>query len=459
MCFSNKPCTRHEHSQYRMTSAYKPTLSTSRLPGAFRVIVCVVCVSTLCLWFHDRKVASSAYSLGNHPTSVPYYNDADMAPSTTSKLQTIQPSSISRLQATRQSSIIRLQTAKSSTFRRIKLRQPSPISGTQKTRKSSMRRTQVTQPSTVRRIDRTQPATTSRTQTTAPSSVDSLESSRPSIINNDVSRTNPASALGAESHCTPVVPRILHLAWYGSKTRPAFRFHHVVSVMSSLRFIQPQHIMFWYDRVPTGKWWTFIRQKINKTTTTLMMMQRDAPKTIFGRPVYQDEHHSDIVRLEAVMKYGGIYHDLDVVVLRPLGRLYCYQTTMGEELPNWLCNGFFMSVANATFLRLWYESYRTFKSNQWNYHSVQMPGIIAREHPGLVHVEKDTIHKPNWQDPGLRKLYNDGVFYNWTARNYAVHLWYRKHNVDYDPESIKRLNKTVGQIFRYIFYGQYHMIR
>ena len=281
-----------------------------------------------------------------------------------------------------------------------------------------------------------------------------LKTSRPAPINNG---TNPASALGVDNHCTPVVPRILHLAWYGSKTRPTFRFHHVISVMSSLRFIQPQRLMFWHDRVPTGKWWTFIRQKINKTMTTLMMMQRDAPKTIFGRPVYQDEHHSDIVRLEAVMKYGGIYHDLDVVVVRPLGRLYCYQTTMGEELPNWLCNGFFMSVANATFLRLWYDSYHTFDPNHWNRHSVLMPGIIAKDHPGLVHVEKDTIHIPNWQDPGLRKLYNDGVFYNWTARNYAVHLWYRKHNVDYDPESIKRLNKTVGQIFRYIFYGQSDM--
>ena len=287
-----------------------------------------------------------------------------------------------------------------------------------------------------------------------PSTNRRLETSRPAPISNG---TNPASGFDAVNNCTPVVPRILHLAWYGSKTRPAFRFHHVISVMSSLRFIQPQRLMFWHDSVPTGKWWTFIRQKINKTTTTLIMIQRDAPKTIFGRPVYKDEHHSDIVRLEAVIKYGGIYHDLDVIVLRPLGKLYCYQTTMGEELPNWLCNGFFMSVANATFLRLWHDSYHTFNSDQWNYHSVQMPGIIAKGHPGLVHVEKDTIHKPNWQDPGLRKLYDDGVSYNWTARNYAVHLWYRLHNVDYDPESIKRLNKTVGQIFRYIFYGQSDM--
>ena len=276
---------------------------------------------------------------------------------------------------------------------------------------------------------------------------------RPSAIKNEVIGTSQVS-----SNCKPVVPRILHLTWYGSKTRPAFRFHHVISVMSSLRFIQPKRIMFWYDTAPTGKWWTFIRHKIKKTTTMLMMMQREAPKTIFGRPINKDEHHSDIIRLEAVIKYGGIYHDLDIVILRPLGKLYCYQTTMGEERPNWLCNGFFMSVANVTFLRLWYDSYHTFNSTRWNFHSVRMPGIIAKQHPGLVHVEKDTIHKPTWQGRERRKLYATGVFYDWKARNYAVHLWYRFHNVDYDPESIKRLNKTVGQIFRYIFYGNSDML-
>ena len=270
--------------------------------------------------------------------------------------------------------------------------------------------------------------------------------------------THSIPATDVNYNCTPVVPRILHLAWYGSKTRPAFRFHHVISVMSSLRFIQPERIMFWHDEVPIGKWWTFIRQKINKTTTSLVLMQREAPKEIFGRPVTKSEHHSDIVRLEAVMKYGGIYHDLDVIVLRPLGKLYCHNTTMGEESPDYLCNGFFMSVANATFLKLWHDSYHSFDSTQWGYHSVKMPGIIAKRHPGLVHVEKDTIHKPNWEVPERRKLYEDGVFYNWTARNYAVHLWYRFHNVDYNPESIKRLNKTVGQIFRYIFYGLSYML-
>ena len=224
--------------------------------------------------------------------------------------------------------------------------------------------------------------------------------------------------------------------------------------MASLRFVHPDELMFWHDSPPTGKWWLLALRKINESTTTLRMMQRDAPKTIFGKPIFYSEHKSDIVRLEVITEYGGIYHDLDVIILRSLDPLFCYKTTMGEELPNWLCNGFIMSVANATFLRLWYDSYRTFNAGHWNGHSVVMPGRIASKHPDLIHVEKDTIHKPNWQAPGLRQLYHPGVFYDWQTKNYAVHLWYRKHNIDHDPDSIKQLNTTLGQIFRYIFYGK-----
>ena len=261
----------------------------------------------------------------------------------------------------------------------------------------------------------------------------------------------------ATVECSAPVPRLVHLAWY-DRSRPVFRFHHVISVMSSLRFIRPQRIMFWHDGVPTGKWWQFIRQKINESSTTLVMMQRNAPQKIFGKHIYYPEHQSDIVRLEAVMKYGGIYHDLDVVIVRPLDPLFCYNTTMGEELPRWLCNAFLMSVANATFLRLWHDSYRNFMPYVWNYNSVVMPGLIAKDHPELIHVEKDTIHKPNWEEHGLRQLYHPGVLYDWQSTNYAVHLWYRKYSAVHNPHTIKRINTTMGQVFRYIFYGKPDMI-
>ena len=252
--------------------------------------------------------------------------------------------------------------------------------------------------------------------------------------------------------CPQLVPRIIHLAWYGP-SRPVFRFHHLISLVSSLRFVHPEEIMFWHDHPPKGKWWRLALRKINKSKTTLRMMQRDAPESIFGTRVIYSEHQSDIVRLEAIMQYGGIYHDLDVIILRSLDPLFCYETTMGEELPHWLCNGFIMSVANATFLRLWYDSYHTFKASHWNMHSVVMPGRIASHHPELIHVENDSIHKPNWGAVGLRQLYDPGFSYDWRSRNYAVHLCYRKYNIDHTPQSIKHLNTTMGDIFRYIFYG------
>ena len=108
-------------------------------------------------------------------------------------------------------------------------------------------------PSTISGLQTTQPSHFSRKQTNGPSITVRVRSIRPSRISNEVIGTTPVAILDAGSNCSAVVPRILHLAWYGSKTRPTFRFHHVISVMSSLRFIQPERIMFWHDRVPTGK--------------------------------------------------------------------------------------------------------------------------------------------------------------------------------------------------------------
>jgi hypothetical protein len=83
---------------------------------------------------------------------------------------------------------------------------------------------------------------------------------------------------------------------------------------------------------------------------------------------------------------------------------------------------------------------------------VAVPGRIAANNRKLIHVEKDTLHKPLWTESGLKWIYGKGQNYNWT-RNYAMHLWYRKHNIDYNPKSIRSLKNTLGGIFRFIYYG------
>ncbi|XP_064635469.1 uncharacterized protein LOC135492763 [Lineus longissimus] len=253
-----------------------------------------------------------------------------------------------------------------------------------------------------------------------------------------------------------VVPKIVHFTWYSDPTKKnTFRFHHFISMLSAYKHIQPTKVMFWHERVPVGEWWRQIKEKV----PVIEMKYRKGPTEIFGKPIKVAEHKSDIVRLEAVMNYGGIYTDLDVIVLKSFDPLLKYNTTMGYETgagaANGLCNGIIISRPHAKFLEIWHNEYRSFKDWEWAIHSVILPAQLATKYPSLIHTEAKTLHRPNWRE--IKWLYNNGTIYDW-SQNYAVHLWYRFHNVDHNPEDIKAINTTMGEMFRYIYYGKKDLI-
>jgi hypothetical protein len=252
-----------------------------------------------------------------------------------------------------------------------------------------------------------------------------------------------------------VVPKIVHHTWYSNNLRNTFRFHHYISMLSAYKHIQPTKVMFWHEKVPEGDWWAKIRERV----PVIEMKYRKGPTEIHGNHIGNPAHKSDIVRLEAVMEYGGIYTDLDVIVLKSFDPLLKYNTTLGYETgagaANGLCNGIIISRPRAKFLEIWHYEYRSFKDGQWAVHSVLVPARLAKKYPSLIHTEAKSLHRPNWLE--TKWLYNNGSLYDW-SRNYAVHLWYRFHNVDHNPEDIKMLNTTMGELFRYIYYGKKDII-
>ena len=87
----------------------------------------------------------------------------------------------------------------------------------------------------------------------------------------------------------------------------------------------------------------------------------------------------------------------------------------------------------------------------------QVPSNLARRYPHLVHVEPTKLNRPNYVE--LRKIWGPERF-DW-RQNYALHTWIRiwRHNSRYagiepDPETIKTMNHTFGEIARIIYYGQ-----
>ncbi|XP_074658073.1 uncharacterized protein LOC141911026 [Tubulanus polymorphus] len=246
-----------------------------------------------------------------------------------------------------------------------------------------------------------------------------------------------------------VVPNIMHYTWYDTRPeRLRFRFHHLISMLSAYKYNKPQAIYLWYEIMPRGPIWREALERI----PVLHPIYRKGPAEIFGNQIRTPEHQSDLVRLETVLRYGGIYTDLDIIVLKSMAPLRKFNTTLGKEEDDKLCNGVIIGTRQAKFLKIWYKHYQTFDDKVWGYHSVQLPAILAEKYPALVHVEETSLHRPNWRPENRRYLYEQGLFFNY-SQNYAVHLYYRWYNYDHNAEDIKTLDSTLGRIFRQVYYG------
>ena len=103
------------------------------------------------------------------------------------------------------------------------------------------------------------------------------------------------------------VPRVLHFIFglssdFGGK--PFGLVHHVV-IRAALHSVQPTLAYFHHAHEPQGEWW-------EKTKPLLALRKVKTPTSIFGRTVRKFAHQADVLRLELLLQFGGLYMDMDV---------------------------------------------------------------------------------------------------------------------------------------------------
>jgi hypothetical protein len=180
-------------------------------------------------------------------------------------------------------------------------------------------------------------------------------------------------------------------------------------------------------------------------------------------------HAADIVRIKVLMKFGGIYLDQDMYVVKSLDTFRKFEITVHWIDKFDMAPGILIANQNARFLKLYLKSYRKYNSSDWDYNCCILPvESILSKYPYLVHrveVEFGT-HSPTV----CPKLYS--VYYpNCINEYYTIHLFMRDHNVTllgctdwdfgykyppvmtFDEENIKTLNVTFGEMARLVLYG------
>ena len=245
-----------------------------------------------------------------------------------------------------------------------------------------------------------------------------------------------------------MIPNIFHFVFgmaadFGG--RP-FSLSHYLAIKSAADVNKPEIIFFHYEFEPTSEWW-------EKAKPLLTLNKLKAPDSFMGKPLYHVAHKADVVRLQALKEYGGIYLDLDTICVRPLHSLYNHSFIIGQELKpeyipkNWrqkikytirkrfhgetknevngLCNAALLAEKGSPFVNLWLDTYSSFRSKgrdkYWNEHSVFVPIKLAGENPGKITLLGPyAFHYPLYNKPGLESMFEKVVDF---PDAYFHHLW------------------------------------
>ena len=226
------------------------------------------------------------------------------------------------------------------------------------------------------------------------------------------------------------IPNIIHFIYGFIEQKEEFELYKYIAIKSASDINKPDKIFFYYYYEPYGYWW-------DKIKPLLILEKIEKPTEIFGNKINHYAHQADIIRLEKLIKYGGIYLDIDTICLKSFKDLLKYDFVMGiqnnSDLTDeyGLCNAVILSAPNSIFANKWYESYKNFRSNgrdeYWDEHSVLKPLELSKIYFNDIKVlPYNSFFYPLWYNINtilFREDYNINEYKNIISNNYCIHLW------------------------------------
>ncbi|XP_054166182.1 uncharacterized protein LOC128963694 [Oppia nitens] len=244
------------------------------------------------------------------------------------------------------------------------------------------------------------------------------------------------------------------------------KFIHYLSILSVVKNQKPDVIYIHCNcRQLSGQYWQRLSRLSNITNIPIELKEREMSKHIFGRKVNPQMfkwHSADYTRVNVLIEYGGIYLDTDVYVVNSLDEYRNNDMTLDFEANDeFIGSQTLIARKNATFMRLWLETYRNYQYNCWMCNSAHFPTQIVKRRPDLVQrTAADAFGcNINVVCPLLFLRYDS----QWRNRFHTVHLLARgngytkgekclrgkqQFNDFIDEKYIYAMNRTFGEMGR-----------
>jgi len=243
------------------------------------------------------------------------------------------------------------------------------------------------------------------------------------------------------------------MAW----TTPGWGFtaRHLRVLESLFRFHPNACVVVLSETIDIDYFKTFLKEgyKVTVVAPNLKDLLANTPADMFAPllPNWRDTplfylHYTELLRLAALYKYGGIYMDMDVIVLKPLDALH---NTLGSELSTdgeLRLNGAILAFDKSSlFLKKCLEEFATTynaSSTEWNgaelltrvaNSTLKEEGKSWREFPDLLNIEGPVSFFPldssdiskyfTAPKDGNQKQQQRELLTRISKEAYAIHLW------------------------------------
>ncbi|WVW83730.1 hypothetical protein I302_105751 [Kwoniella bestiolae CBS 10118] len=276
------------------------------------------------------------------------------------------------------------------------------------------------------------------------------------------------------------IPNIVHYVYgLAPPSDEEFPYFAYLAIRSAMVSLQPEEIWFHCINEPRGYWWDRIKHyegqvdPLTGEVRGLVKVKRARDVEWIGkdrRPVTHFAHKADIIRLEVLRDYGGIYLDIDTFVLRSFSsyNLLRQDVVLGMEAhgltflrgpggddemqPKGLCNAVIIARKGTEFLDRWLGSYEGFRGDRWTEHSVEMPWTLAKMYPTLLTILSERVFFwPLWTDDHIHVVYETTEYDFEQSGQLAYHAWESKarpYLSVLDPTTIHQIDSSFTRMAR-----------
>ena len=228
----------------------------------------------------------------------------------------------------------------------------------------------------------------------------------------------------ASSHAS--IPAVVHQPWLHGG---ALKWEHILGMLSVRYVLRPKRYKLYYDKAPApSPTWRC-------ACLIAHCVQHSAPTRVPGNTGKRLKmyHWPDVMRLQLLLKHGGVFVDHDAFVIRSLDDLLrCpeapvmagFEQVSASATDRKLNPGVMLAAPNATMLRLLLASWGRNYSTEWDWNCCSRSYAVHAAHPGLAQVRADLGPLPRFR---TKQDYHDHLKRTRVVHATAIsHRWRRQ---------------------------------